>query len=165
MPGSDGVGIVEQAVLDRLPDLVALLVPPFAGAAEIRGWVEKQCPGSGILAGAAAPADSFERQAGVINQPARHPADRRIDSAFALHQGKARFGQTPVIFAGISEQAPGGMPAPVPQQPIEPEIVIVNAEQGLVLAQEAFFLVRRKIGVDPGVTEHLTAGVDIAIGD
>ena len=69
----------------------------------------------------------------MVHQSVRHPLDRRIDPAPALHQGKACLSQTPVALVGMSEQAPGGMATLVPQQPVEPKIVMVNAEHGLVL--------------------------------
>ena len=63
VPGRDGVGLVEQAALYRLADLVALLAPPFAGPGERRRPGEEQFARAGVHARAAAPADPLEHKA------------------------------------------------------------------------------------------------------
>ena len=86
----DGVGLLEPPALYRLADLVALLEPPVAGAAELRRRVEQQFARAGVLALEAAPADALEGEARMAPQGLRHLPDRPVHAPPALHQPEPR---------------------------------------------------------------------------
>ena len=165
MPQGQRVGVLERAFPEGLADLVATLVPPFARPARSRRRVEEQRAGARMVAGTAAPAHVFEDQAGVAAQMLRHPADERIRIRLVRHERETRFRQKAPVFADEGQKAPRCIGPLVPQQAVEPQLVVFDAERGAVLDQERLFPVTREVALGPGLPKQAAAATLLAVGD
>ena len=165
VPGGDGVGPAEQAALYRLADLVALLGPPFAGADQFRRPVEEQFARARILAGEPAPAYALEHEARMAAQAVRHLPDRPVHAAPALHQPEPRFSQPAFRLAGMAELAARGPGALVPEQPVQPAVMVICAERVAVPPEKAALQVAGEVAVNPGFAQEPHAGVRFPVRD
>ena len=151
----DLVGAAERAVGDQVVDRPLLLAPPQLGTLQVGGRPGQDGASLGVLAAAPVPAQLVEQQAGIALEPLWHLGDRRVRLALEPLQPDPRHRQQLAILADQRAHPLGVLQVAVPQQPVEPRLVVLRPEVLAVVAEEVGELGRREVVLDPALAQEL----------